>query len=210
MSGTAFATTDVLVVGTGGQGVLTASDILAEAAIAKGWDVKKTEVAGMAQRGGTVTSHLRFGAKVLAPAIAQGTADLLLGFEAAEALRWITWLRPAGLAVVNTQRIIPPVVSNGLFQYPDDPIAEMKALRPKVYAVDAGGIALQLGNARLANTVMLGAVADTLPFGADLLLEATLRRFAKRPETLDANARAFQAGRTAAQALAELGQSAAE
>lgn len=210
MSGTAFATTDVLVVGTGGQGVLTASDILAEAAIAKGWDVKKTEVAGMAQRGGTVTSHLRFGPKVLAPAIIPGTADILLGFEVAESLRWITWIRPDGLAVVNTQRVVPPVVSNGLFSYPDDPIAEMKKHRARVYAVDAGAIALELGNARLANTVMLGAVADTLPFGADLLLEAMLKRFAKRPETLEANARAFAAGRIAAQALAELTPSTAE
>ncbi len=201
-SGTAFATTDVLVVGTGGQGVLTASDILAEAAIARGWDVKKTEVAGMAQRGGTVTSHLRFGPRVLAPAIAAGTADVLLGFEAAEAMRWITWLRPTGMAVVNTQRIVPPVVSNGLFQYPDDPVAAMKAVRANVFAVDAGAVALQLGNARLANTVMLGAVADTLPFGADVLLEAMLKRFAKRPETLEANARAFAAGRAAAQSLA--------
>jgi indolepyruvate ferredoxin oxidoreductase beta subunit len=210
MSGTAFSTTDVMVVGTGGQGVLTATDILAEAAIAKGWDVKKTEVAGMAQRGGTVTSHLRFGPKVLAPAIAPGTADVLLAFEAAEALRWITWLRPEGMAVVNTQRVIPPVVSNGLFQYPDDPIAELKAHRAKVYAVDAGAIAVELGNARLANTVMLGALADTLPFGAELLREVTLTRFSKRPEMLDANRRAFEAGRAAADALARIAPSAAE
>lgn len=210
MSGTAFETTDVLVVGTGGQGVLTASEILAEAAIAKGWDVKKTEVAGMAQRGGTVTSHLRFGPKVLAPAIVQGTADVLLGFEAAEALRAVTWLRPNGMAIVNTQQIIPPVVSNGLFQYPDDPIAQMKTLRRNVYALDAGGIAVELGNARLANTVMLGAVSETLPFGADLLREVMLKRFSKRPEMLDANTRAFEAGRAIAHALAEQAQSAAE
>lgn len=201
MSGGAFETTDVLVVGIGGQGVLTASEILAEAAIAKGWDVKKTEVAGMAQRGGMVTSHLRFGPRVLAPAITAGTADILLGFEAAEALRSVTWLRPAGLAVVNTQRVIPPVVSNGLFQYPDDPVGQMKALRPNVIALDAGAVAVELGNARLANTVMLGAVADLLPFGADLLREATLNRFSKRPEMLDANARAFEAGRAAAKSL---------
>lgn len=210
MSGTAFETTDVLVVGTGGQGVLTASEILAEAAIAKGWDVKKTEVAGMAQRGGTVTSHLRFGPRVLAPAIVHGTADVMLGFEAAEALRAITWLRPNGLAVVNTQRIIPPVVSNGLFKYPDDPVGQMKALRANVCALDAGAISVGLGNARLANTVMLGAVADTLPFGFELLREVVLKRFGKRAEMLDANARAFEAGRAAAQALAAVAQSAAE
>ncbi len=85
--------TNILVVGTGGQGVMTATEILAEAAIAFGHDVKKTEVAGMAQRGGVVSSHLRFGKKVLSPQITPGTADLLLGFEAAEGLRWCHMLR---------------------------------------------------------------------------------------------------------------------
>ncbi|HEY5790565.1 MAG TPA: 2-oxoacid:acceptor oxidoreductase family protein, partial [Gammaproteobacteria bacterium] len=81
-------TTNILVVGIGGQGVMTAAEILAEAALAEGFDVKKTEVAGMAQRGGMVTSHVRFGERVLSPSIAPGTADILVGFEVAEALRW--------------------------------------------------------------------------------------------------------------------------
>lgn len=203
MSGTGFDTTDVLVVGTGGQGVLTAAEILAEAAIAKGWDVKKTEVAGMAQRGGMVTSHLRFGPKVMAPAIAPGTADVLLAFEAAEGLRWINWLRPQGLAVVNTQRIIPPVVSTGLAKYPDDPIAQMQSQREHVRAVDADAVAVSVGGSnRLANTVMLGAVADALPFGAALLMDCMLARFSKRPEMAEANRKAFEAGRRLAQELA--------
>lgn len=203
MSGTGFDTTDVLVVGTGGQGVLTAAEILAEAAIAKGWDVKKTEVAGMAQRGGMVTSHLRFGPKVMAPAIAPGTADVLLAFEAAEGLRWVKWLRPQGLAVVNTQRIIPPVVSTGLAKYPDDPIAQMRSQHAGVHALDADAVAVSVGgSARLANTVMLGAVADALPFGAALLMDCMLARFSKRPEMAEANRKAFEAGRRLAQELA--------
>lgn len=203
MSGTAYETTGILVVGTGGQGVMTASEIMAEAAIAKGWDVKKTEVAGMAQRGGMVTSHLRFGPKVLAPAIAPGTADVLLAFEAAEALRSIHWLRPDGLAVANTQRVVPPVVSTGMFKYPEDPIAEMKAKHGRVLAVDAAQVAVDIGGStRLANTVMLGAVADFLPFGAELLLECTLRRFAKRKDMVEANAKAFEAGRQLSKELA--------
>ncbi len=203
MSGTSFETTDVLVVGTGGQGVLTASEILAEAAIAKGWDVKKTEVAGMAQRGGTVSSHLRFGAKVLAPAITPGTADLMLAFEAAEALRWVHWLRPDGMAVANSQKIVPPVVSTGLFQYPDDPVAQMRAKHARVFSLDAASVAVEAGGStRLANTVMLGAAADFLPFGAELLLECMLRRFAKRPDMADANRKAFEAGRQASKAMA--------
>jgi ferredoxin len=110
--------TNILVCGIGGQGVMTATEILAEAAIALGHDVKKTEVAGMAQRGGVVTSHLRFGRKVLSPQIEPGTVQVLLGFEGAEALRWSHYLRPEGLALVNTGRLVPPVVELGLFDYP--------------------------------------------------------------------------------------------
>ena len=95
--------TNILVCGIGGQGVMTATEILAEAAIAEGHDAKKTEVAGMAQRGGVVTSHLRFGPKVLSPQIAPGTVHVLLGFEAAEALRWSAYLRPDGLALARLQ-----------------------------------------------------------------------------------------------------------
>ena len=113
--------TNILVVGIGGQGVMTAAEMLARAALAQGFDVKKTEVAGMAQRGGVVSSHVRFGPKVYSPQIEPGEADLLIGFEAAEALRWLPHLRPTGVAMVNTLRIAPPVVSTGLYAYPAAP-----------------------------------------------------------------------------------------
>lgn len=193
--------TNVLVVGIGGQGVLTATEVLAEAALELGFDVKKTEVAGMAQRGGSVTSHLRFGPRVLAPAIAPGEADLLLAFEPAEALRWASHLRPGATAVVNTLRAIPPVVSSGLFRYPDDPLASMRALPIRVLSLDASGIARDVADVRLTNTVMLGAVSDLLPLGAELLRRRVEARFARKPKLLPANLEAFDRGRRAAAEL---------
>lgn len=190
--------TNLLVVGIGGQGVMTATEILAEAAIAMGHDAKKTEVAGMAQRGGVVSSHLRFGDKVLSPQITPGTAHVLLGFEAAEGLRWRHMLRPDGIALMNTARLVPPVVELGLFDYPDDPVAEMRAAGTKVVAFDATSIALGLGDIRLGNTVMLGAIADHLPFPAEVLLECVLKRFRRKGEkVVEQNRRAFEAGRAA-------------
>jgi indolepyruvate ferredoxin oxidoreductase beta subunit len=191
-------TTNILVVGIGGQGVMTATEILAEAAIALGHDVKKTEVAGMAQRGGVVSSHLRFGPKVLSPQIATGQADILLGFEAAEGMRWQHMLKPGGIALMNTGRFVPPVVELGLYDYPGDPIAEMKAAGVRTIAFDATEIAQRLGEIRLGNTVMLGAIADHLPFSADVLLNAILQRFARKSEKIQAlNREAFASGRAA-------------
>jgi indolepyruvate ferredoxin oxidoreductase beta subunit len=190
--------TNILVVGIGGQGVMTATEILAEAAISLGHDVKKTEVAGMAQRGGVVSSHLRFGEKVLSPQIAPGQADLLVGFEAAEALRWCHYLRPGGLVLMNTARLVPPVVDLGLYDYPDDPVGQIRARGIEVHAFDAMAIALELGEMRLGNTVMLGAIAGHLPFPADVLLTAILQRFAaKKPHMVEINRRAFELGRHA-------------
>ncbi len=191
-------TTNILVCGIGGQGVMTATEILAEAAIAEGHDVKKTEVAGMAQRGGVVTSHLRFGPRVLSPQIEPGTADVLLGFEAAEALRWTHYLKQDAIALVNTARLVPPVVELGLFDYPDDPIGLMRESGKRVVAFDAMKIARDLGEIRLGNTVMLGAVADHLPFAPQVLLDCIIKRFARKGEAVvEINRQAFAAGRAA-------------
>lgn len=196
--------TNILVVGTGGQGVMTATEILAEAAIAFGHDVKKTEVAGMAQRGGVVSSHLRFGAKVLSPQITPGTADLLLGFEAAEGMRWRHMLRAGGLALINNGRLVPPVVDLGLYDYPDDPIGAIRDAGTRVFSFDASAIAKDLGDLRLGNTVMLGAISDHLPFSAQVLEQCILKRFAaKKPALIELNRRAFAAGRAAASQAAQ-------
>lgn len=194
------AITNILVCGIGGQGVMTATEILAEAAIAEGHDAKKTEVAGMAQRGGVVTSHLRFGPKVLSPQIAPGTVHVLLGFEAAEALRWSHYLRPDGLALVNDAHFVPPVVEIGLFDYPEDPIGQMRARGVHTVSFNAAIIARELGDLRLGNTVMLGAIADHLPFSPDVVLRSIEARFARKGEAVvERNRRAFAAGRAAAQ-----------
>ena len=195
--------TNILVAGIGGQGVMTATEILAQLAIAKGNDVKKTEVAGMAQRGGVVNSHLRFGRRVLSPVIPAGTADILLAFEPAEALRWSKEVRPGGLVLINTARQLPPVVSGGLYSYPDDPVGEMRRAGLTVYAFDATAIARELGELKLINTVMLGAIADHLPFPAEELKEQVLSRFrARKPGLAALNERAFEAGRSNARVAA--------
>ena len=192
------AITNILVCGIGGQGVMTAAEILAEAAMAEGHDVKKTEVAGMAQRGGVVTSHLRFGRKVLSPQIEPGTVQVLLGFEGAEALRWSHYLKPDGLALVNNARLVPPVVELGLFDYPDDPTGQMRAAGHRVVSFDAMSIARDLGEIRLGNTVMLGAIADYLPFSPEVLLACIDKRFTRKGEkVVEANRQAFAAGRAA-------------
>lgn len=191
--------TNILVCGIGGQGVMTAAEILAQTAIAKGYDVKKSEVAGMAQRGGVVTSHVRFGKRVFSPVITPGQADLVVGFEVAEGARWADMLRPGGIAMVNTIRLTPPVVSAGLYKYPDDPVAQMRAAGVTVYDFDAGAIARELGDLKLINTVMLGAIADYLPFPAEELKEQIVGRFrARKPAMVAVNETAFALGRQAA------------
>lgn len=202
MSETTFNSADgvinILVVGVGGQGVMTATEILANAAISLGHDVKKTEVAGMAQRGGVVSSHLRFGPRVLSPQIAVGQADVLLAFEAAEAMRWQHYLKPGGVILMNVAKLKPPVVELGLFDYPEDPVAAMQASGVKLFAFDASAIATELGEIRLGNTVMLGAIADHLPFSAEVLEGGILQRFAsKAVDVVELNRKAFAAGRNA-------------
>lgn len=195
--------TNILVVGIGGQGVMTASEILSEAAISQGYEVKKTEVAGMSQRGGVVSSHVRFGSKVLSPEVAPGEADILVGFEAAEAMRWSHYLRAAnggkgGVAMINRLKLAPPIVTLGLFDYPQDPIAAVRAQGIEVHDFDAGEIARTLGDIRLVNTVMLGAISDNLPFSAEILKACVVARFsARKPALAEANAKAFDLGKAA-------------
>ena len=160
--------TNILVCGIGGQGVMTAAE------------------------------HLRFGRKVLSPQIEPGTVQVLLGFEGAEALRWSHYLKPDGLALVNNARLVPPVVELGLFDYPDDPTGQMRAAGHRVVSFDAMSIARDLGEIRLGNTVMLGAIADYLPFSPEVLLACIDKRFARKGEkVVDANRQAFAAGRDA-------------
>jgi indolepyruvate ferredoxin oxidoreductase beta subunit len=154
-----------LLAGVGGQGTILASDVLAEVGLAAGFDVKKSEVHGMAQRGGSVNTHVRWDKdRVNSPLIGRGEADILLVFEEAEALRYADFLRRGGIAVVNRQTIEPITVTSGGAHYPTE--EELKAvyreLTSRLYVLDGAAIAQELGNARAANVVLLGALATFL------------------------------------------------
>jgi indolepyruvate ferredoxin oxidoreductase beta subunit len=181
---------------------MTAADVLARVALACGLDASKTEIAGMSQRGGVVSSQVRIGSHVEASEIAPGQVDLLLALEAAESLRWSHWLAPTGRAVVNTLRAVPPVVSSGGAQYPEDPVGQLQRLGINACAVDASAIAVSLGDVRLANTVMLGAAADSLPLEPEAVLAQVLERFSGSDQLRQRNAAAFDAGRASARAMA--------
>jgi len=189
-------TTDILVVGIGGQGVMTAAEALARAALAAGLEATKTEVTGMSQRGGVVCSQVRIGERVEASEIRAGEAALLIAFEAAEGLRWRHYLAPQGKALVDRWRAVPPIVSSGVHEYPADPAAEMRAAGVHVTELDARGVAEQLGDVRLANSVMLGAASGYLPFSPDFLRSEVLRRFGGDASLAQANAEAFDTGKT--------------
>ena len=190
---------NILVVGVGGQGVMTASEVLCEAAIQQGFDAKKTEMAGMSQRGGVVSSHVRFGPKIFSPEIACGEADVLVAFEAAEAMRWCHYLRSNGVAMVNRLHLEPPIVSLGLYPYPSRPVEEIRKNDVRVYDFDGTAIALELGDKRLVNTVMMGAISENLPFAPEVLKERIVERFrVRKPALAELNALAFDRGRAAA------------
>jgi indolepyruvate ferredoxin oxidoreductase beta subunit len=146
---------------------------------------------------------VRFGPRVLSPEIAPGEADILVGFEAAEAMRWCHYLRPGngeagGVAMINRLRLAPPIVSLGLFDYPDDPVAAVRGQGFEVYDFDAGEIARELGDLRLVNTIMLGAISGKLPFAAETLKACIVNRFAARkPALAELNAKAFDLGKAA-------------
>ncbi|MDH4323192.1 MAG: indolepyruvate oxidoreductase subunit beta [Betaproteobacteria bacterium] len=186
--------TEILVVGIGGQGVMTAAEAIARAALEAGFEASKTEVAGMSQRGGVVCSQVRIGEHVEASEIRPGTAHLLIAFEAAEGLRWSHFLAPEGWALVDSWRAVPPIVSSGVHKYPEDPAAQLRTAGLQVREIAARDSAERLGDARLANSVMLGAAAALLPIPLQVLRDQVLRRFGGR-ELGARNAAAFDAGR---------------
>ena len=172
-----IGTRSVLLVGVGGQGTILASKILSEALIRKGYDVKMSEIHGMSQRGGSVSTHVRFGSKVYSPIIPQGGADLLVAFEKVEAARWIDYLKKDGAIIVNDYEIHSLPVLIGAAVYPDDVNEKLKKLVEKTKFVNAGGIAKELGNIKAQNIVLLGALVkamglddiDWLPVLKDLI-----------------------------------------
>lgn len=154
-------TTNVLLVGVGGQGTILASKILSTGLLAAGFEVKMAEIHGMSQRGGAVSTQVRFGERVFSPIIGRGEADIMVSFEAMETLRWLEFLKPGGVVVANDYRIPSAPVLSGATPYPLDPIGEVAA-KAETTVMDAAGIAERLGNSRAMNVVLLGALVAAL------------------------------------------------
>ena len=186
-------TTNILVAGVGGQGVILASDIMSEVFMEAGYDVKKSEVHGMAMRGGIVTSHFRFGKKVYSPLIKQGQVDILFAFEQLEGLRWINHLKADGKIVMNDHKVNPPAVNLGEMEYPKSIPEKIKSKFKGFYLVKGTEMALQLGDVRAANVVLLGAISKFFEVNEELWLKTILNYLPLKVHEL--NRKAFSAGR---------------
>jgi indolepyruvate ferredoxin oxidoreductase beta subunit len=188
-------TTTFALVGVGGQGVLLASDILSEVGVQAGLDVKKSEVHGMAQRGGSVLSQVIWGEKVYAPLQGKGDIDYLVSFELLETLRWLDFLKSTGIAIVNEQRLPPLAVSSGGMEYPDQERIEGALARStkEYYIVPALAKAQELGTDRATNVVLLGALSRHLDVPEKRWLAVIEERVPKK--YLELNRKAFAAGR---------------
>ena len=189
-------TMNVSLVGVGGQGILLTSDILAKTAALAGLDVKKSEIHGMAQRGGSVISQVRFGEKVYSPIIRDGASDLLVSFERLEALRWRHLLAVDANVLINDADMTPVTVSSGQQPAVTDLDARLKAEYPSAIYIDAMGIAKTVGNTRAMNMVVAGALSTLTPFEVPVWEQAMRERIPAK--LLDLNIKAFEAGRAAA------------
>ncbi len=186
-------TTNVLFVGVGGQGIILASKILAECAFRAGLMVKVSELHGMAQRGGSVTSHVRFGEDVYSPLIHQGKADYIVAMEELEGLRYISYLKAEGKVILNRRKIVPSTVSSETNPYPEDVREQLEAMHLHVDALDALELAKGIGNLKVENIVLLGALSSHLSFPVSLWEEVI--RDSVPPKTIDMNMKAFGVGR---------------
>ena len=187
-------TTSVVLVGVGGQGILLASEIVAQAAMIAGFDVKTNEVHGMAQRGGSVVAQIRYGQKIYSPLVPKKTAAVLGSLERMESLRYLDYLADDGLAVISSQRIVPVTASSGATPYPEIDEAMLSQYFPKLIYVDFVQKAKELGNPKVANTMQLGTMSRRLDLPLDAWTEA-IRRSVK-PQFVEINIKAFQLGRT--------------
>ena len=153
---------NVLLVGVGGQGIILASKVLSSGLIDSGYDVKMSEVHGMAQRGGSVTTQVRYGEKVYSPIIGKGQADIIVAFERVEALRWLEYLKPGGKIVINDYAIPSATVLSGKEAYPENIIEKMEAKYDDITVIDAANEAIELGNIKAQNIIMLGGLIKSL------------------------------------------------
>ncbi len=185
--------TNILLVGFGGQGILLASEILAETCMLAGFDVKKNDVHGMSQRGGSVVSHVRYGNQVFSPIVPEGEGDVLFGFELMETCRALPLLKPGGAVIANDLQIAPPSILIGQETYPQGLAERIKAQCPDFLLVDGQLLATQAGNVRTANTVLLGAVSKRMKIDEQYWLQALEKMVPSK--AVEVNLRAFQLGR---------------
>ena len=185
--------TNILLVGVGGQGILLASEILSETVMLAGYDVKKSEIHGMSQRGGSVVSHVRYGKEVFSPIVPEGEGDILFGFELMETFRSLPLLKPGASVIANDLRILPPSVLMGREVYPEGLTDGIRNRFPDFLLVDGQKLAIEAGNSRAANTVLLGAVSRRLSVAEEFWL-AALRKMVPA-KALEINIKAFMLGR---------------
>jgi indolepyruvate ferredoxin oxidoreductase beta subunit len=185
--------TNIIITGVGGQGVLLASEIISEVAAQAGYDVKKSEIHGMSQRGGSVDSHVRFGEKVYSPMVMKGDCDLILAFEKLEALRIADFLKEDGNIIVNDQQINPTTVISGAAKYPENIEKILKSNYKSVTFIDALKVAQKAGNPRTVNTVLIGAVSKVLNLPADIWEKVIAKRVPEK--AIDVNLTAFRMGK---------------
>lgn len=185
-------TKNIMIVGVGGQGTLLTSRILGGITVEAGYDVKLSEVHGMAQRGGSVVTYVRYGEKKVAePIVEEGQADVLIAFERLEALRYAHFLKKDGVIIVNDQRIDPMPVVTGVAKYPDG-IIEKLSKKYRVVSVDAMDEAIKMGNSRVFNVIILGIAAKNMDFPKEQWIEVIKKTVP--PKTIDINVAAFEKG----------------
>lgn len=183
---------NIIIAGVGGQGVLLTSKVIAETALTLNYDVKQSEVHGMAQRGGSVVSFVRFGQKVYSPIVSEGECDLLIGFEPLETARYIHLLKDSGTVLFNNYKISSITVSIGMEKYTENIEEIIKQYARNYYAFDGTKLAVEAGDKRALNIVLLGAAMRFLPFEKNVVLE-TIKQNVKK-NLLDTNLKAFEKG----------------
>ena len=184
-------TTNIMIVGVGGQGTLLASRILGNAVIRMGYDVKVSEVHGMSQRGGSVVTYVKYGDKVYSPIIDNGEADIVLAFELLEAYRALPAIKTGGRLIVNNQRINPMPVITGAAQYPENILDKLSA-KVNTTAVDALALATEAGSIKAVNVVLIGVMAKNTNIPYEVWIETI--RTTVPPKFLDVNLKAFELG----------------
>lgn len=185
--------TNVMIVGVGGQGSLLASKMLGYLSLEEGMDVKVSEVHGMSQRGGNVVTYVKFGDKIYSPVIGKGEADFIISFEKLEAARWVSYLKPSGKVIVSTQEIDPMPVLTGDANYPENLMGQVRQLGFQVIEVDGLAMAEEAGTAKAVNLVLMGVLSHYFPFSEEAWQKAI--EACVPPKVLEINRKAFALGR---------------